>query len=236
MRIILLTTETLHHAHFARQLAAGAHEVLALIETETVLPPYDTAHPFEAARDEHERAHWFAGRQGKVTEFAESRHFADINAPEAVAALRGFAPGLTVCFGTRRLKGELIARGGEKLVNLHGGDPERYRGLDTHLWAIWHRDFSALQTCLHRVDDQLDTGEIVQCLPVEPAPGSGLHQLRQANTETCLRLVYGAIAQIEGHGALKTRKQTGQGRYYSFMPAALKEICVKRFAHHMKGQ
>jgi methionyl-tRNA formyltransferase len=234
MRVAILTTETLHHAYFVRQLAADGHELLALIEMHGVTPPYETAHPFEAAREEHERTHWFAGQQGRVTEFADCRHFADINSPEAVAALRGFVPDLAVCFGTRRLKGEMIAGGGDGLVNLHGGDPERYRGLDTHLWAIWHRDFSAVQTCLHRIDEQLDTGDIIQCLPVAPAPGSGLHQLRQANTETCLRLVGGAIDQLAVQGALKSRKQAGEGRYYSFMPAVLKEVCVKRFAHYMR--
>jgi methionyl-tRNA formyltransferase len=236
MRIAVLTTETLHHAHFVRELASRGHDVLALIETEGVVPPYETGHPFEAARDEHERAVWFGGRPGRVADFAESRTASDINGAEPVATLRGFTPDLAVCFGTRRLKADLIGASGDRLVNLHGGDPEKYRGLDTHLWAVWHRDFVGLQTCLHRVDDRLDTGEIVQCLPVQLAPGSGLHQLRQANTETCLRLTELAIAQIEAHGAVQSRPQKEEGRYYSFMPAALKEICVKRFAHHMKGQ
>jgi len=66
MRICVLATETLHHAYFVKALAARGHELLALIEGKSAVPPYDTAHPFEAERDAHERAVWFggAGRDG----------------------------------------------------------------------------------------------------------------------------------------------------------------------------
>ena len=48
-----------------------------------------------------------------------------------------------------------------KIFNLHGGDPEKYRGLDSHYWSIYHNDFKSLITTLHKVRPILDTGEIV---------------------------------------------------------------------------
>ncbi len=235
MRVCVLTTETLHHAFFARALAEQGHELLCLLEEGAITPPFETAHPFEKEREEFERAVWFDGRGASVADFAPARTFDDINAPKCVRALGDFAPELIVTFGTRRLREDLIALGGNRLVNLHGGDPEHYRGLDTHLWAIWHRDFGGLSTCLHRIAAGLDTGDVVACLPLSLERGMGLHQLRKANTETCVALVALALSQVENCGHLVSRPQRSKGRYYSFMPAALKDLCVKRFARHTES-
>jgi methionyl-tRNA formyltransferase len=230
MRVCILTTETPHHTYFTKALAADGHDVLALVEERVSVPRYEIAHPFEAERDNFERAEWFSGREARIRDFAEARTFTDINLPACLDSLTDFAPDLTVTFGTGRLRAEMIARGGDRLVNLHGGDPEHYRGLDTHLWAVWHKDFGSLATCLHRVAEGLDTGDVFACLPVEVAPGSGLHQLRKANTETCLQLTRMAVCQLQAEGHLTTRPQRQVGRYYSFMPSALKAVCVQQFS------
>jgi methionyl-tRNA formyltransferase len=232
MRLCILTTETLHHAQYVRALADRGHDLVALVEQGALKPPYDTAHPFEAEREAYEREHWFGGKAARIADFCPARSFDDINQPDCVAAVANSGAALVVTFGTRLLRRDIIAAGGARLLNLHGGDPEQYRGLDTHLWAIWHGDFSGLQTCLHRVDGDLDTGEILACLPVELSRGIPLHQLRRANTETCLRLTELAIEQMAAQGRLDTRPQRQKGRYYSFMPTALKAVCVNRFARH----
>lgn len=232
MRIVVLTTETLHHAYFVRELAACGHDVLCLLEQRSLSAPYEAAHPFEAERDDDERSAWFGGRGARIADFAASHEFVDINTSECIGKLAAFSPDLVVTFGTGRLKADIIVRCGDRLVNLHGGDPEHYRGLDTHLWAIWHKDFSGLSTCLHRVTIGLDAGDIVACLPLDLCRAMPLYQLRRANTETCLRLVLMGVLQIEALGHLVSRAQRGAGRYYSFMPSALKGVCVDRFARY----
>ncbi|WP_300302016.1 formyltransferase family protein [Ferrovibrio sp.] len=232
MRICLLTTETPHHAYFAQTLVADGHDVLTLAEHKRVSPPYETAHHFETERDIFECEAWFNGRQVQLADVADTRSFEDINAPESIKLLASHSPDICITFGTGRLRSEIIAAGGDHLLNLHGGDPEQYRGLDTHLWAIWHRDFYALSTCLHRVATGLDTGDILACLPIDIRPDAALHQLRKANTETCVTLARLAIHQLESTGHLLTRPQRQSGRYYSFMPAALKSVCIEHFARY----
>ena len=36
-----------------------------------------------------------------------------------------------------------------------------YRGLDSDLWAIYHRDYKNIGVTIHMVDSELDTGEIL---------------------------------------------------------------------------
>ncbi len=114
-------------------------------------------------------------------------------------------------------------------MNLHGGDPEEYRGLDTHLWAIYHNDFGGPVTTLHTVAAVLDAGDICLQDVVAVKPIMPLHQLRAANTDTCIRLARSALASFADLGTLPARKQIRRGRYYSFMPSPLKEVCRRNF-------
>lgn len=48
MRLVILTTDTLHHARFVEVMAQYYPIERVLLETTSVLPPYETGHPFEA--------------------------------------------------------------------------------------------------------------------------------------------------------------------------------------------
>jgi methionyl-tRNA formyltransferase len=115
---------------------------------------------------------------------------------------------------------------------LHGGHPEEYRGLDSHLWAIYHEDFNNLVTTLHHVDPELDAGDVVLQEQLALTPGMELWQLRAVNTRACVRLCALALASLTQFDWLPARKQVTAGRYYSFMPAEFKAICIKKFAKY----
>jgi len=228
MRLAVLTTETLHHAHFVRALNAGERSVVAFIEP-PVPARYETGHAFEIERDASERRRWFDGAQAAVCDFADVEACNDINS--AAKSVRSFSPDLTIAFGARIIKGEMF-RSCPLMFNLHGGDPCTYRGSDTHLWAIWHRAFDALKTCLHVLTPDLDAGDIAGIEPVPIARNMKLAELRAANTELCIALVERAISELSTSGRIKAFPQQGAGRVYSHMPAVLKDICVRRFERY----
>jgi methionyl-tRNA formyltransferase len=230
VRLAILTTETPHHAFFVREVGRRFAITQVFCETEGLRPPFDTAHPFEVRRDDDERQVWFGGERRTLEDFAPTRRVASVNEPAAVAALSAAAPDVVLVFGTGRLRAPVIAVQPRLMLNLHGGDPEEYRGLDTHLWAVYHRDFSALLTTLHRVAPELDDGDMVLQAPVALRGGMSLYELRRANTVVCVELATAALSAIAAHGDLPSRPQRRKGRYYSFMPSALKEICCRSFA------
>ncbi len=234
MRLIVLTTETPHHAYFVREVARRHVLERVLIETGGVSAPYETRHAFEDTRDAREQAHWFDGHEASISDFAESETFTSLNGADAVARLRGLSADAIIVFGTRRLNPEVIATCPDGMINLHGGDPEHYRGLDTHLWAVWHGDFAGLITTLHRVNPELDDGDIVGRQSITLEPGMTLADLRRANTEVCLALSLAALRDFATDGRFDSQPQGGRGRYYSFMPAALKDVCCNRFARHVE--
>ncbi len=232
MRLVVLTTDTLHHLRFVQEIARHVAVAHILEETTGIKPPFDTAHPFEAEREDYERSLWFPGGTPALSDVAPVSRFANLNEAAAVEKLAGLAPDLTVVFGTRPLSGAVIDAAGPRALNLHGGDPEAYRGLDTHLWAIYHGDFANLITALHVLDRGIDDGAIVATLPLALERDMTLKQLRAANTAVCIALVRQAVEALSETGRIVTRPQRAKGRYYSFMPAVLKEICVGKFAKH----
>jgi len=233
--IVILTTETVHHAYFVREMARVERIDWVLVETRTSVPPFETAHAYEARRDLHEQAVWFGGGAPGVGEFAEAWRVESVNHGSVIARLRQSCPHAVIVFGTGRLVAETISACGSTALNLHGGDPLGYRGLDSHLWAIYHRDWKSLTTTLHRVAPRLDCGDIVEQEHLALRQGMELHELRKLNTEACIRLATRAMKALAGEGVIRATPQQVTGRYYSHMPSVLKSLCVDRFAAHTRS-
>ncbi len=233
MRVALLTTETTHHAYFASRLREQLPLDAVIVETRAVTPAFDTFHPYEDLRDEYERDVLLGGHPTRLAQLAQTFVTDSVNDQACVTALRRLAPDIVIVFGTGRCGPAVIGAARVACLNLHGGNPEQYRGLDTHLWAIYHNDFDNLTTTLHFVDDDLDTGDVVMQAQLPLTPGLGLHELRALNTRICVDLASAALAAVRASITLPRRRQITRGRYYSFMPAVLKDTCVRNFARHV---
>lgn len=235
MRVLVLTTNTLHHAYFVRELVSQVSRLHVILETTGIKPAFDIAHQFELLRDQYEREEWFKGSEPTVGDFAEVTTCANVNDSYAVESAARFVPDITVAFGIRKAEPALIRAAGPRVVNLHGGDPEFYRGLDSHLWAIYHSDFKNLVTTLHILNETLDDGPIIGIRSVSVCRNMRLYQLRHHNTESALELMRAALEELRRTGDVSSRRQRQTGRYYSFMPTVLKEVCVKRFEKYCAG-
>ncbi len=229
MKIVVLTTETLHHCYFVRQLVRAHPVELVVVERRLAQPPFETRHSFEDRRDDYERAAFFDSREVMINQLAETLEVETAKDDETLQRLKRIKPDAVIVFGTGKLSRDVIEHCPQGMVNLHGGDPERYRGLDSHLWAIYHRDYSGLKVTLHRVNERLDDGDIVVQRPLPLRRGMGIHELRRVNTEVCVDVVRAALGQWGRDGGFASSSQRHAGRYYSFMPAVLKESCKSKF-------
>ena len=229
MKIVVLTSETIHHAYFVRELVKTFPVEQVLIECNVFTSPFETHHNFEDKRDEYERDIFFNKKGFLLKDVVSIKKFASVNDAEAVRYLNKLQPDIIVVFGTGKILPEVIQVCPQGIINLHGGDPEEYRGLDSHLWAIYHKDYGSLVTTLHRLNEKLDDGAIILQSKIHLAHGMPIHQFRRYNTEVCIKLTFSAFKMYEKHGFFASRSQRKYGRYYSFMPSVLKEICKRNF-------
>lgn len=230
MIVALLTTDTVHHAYFAWQVAARANLAAVLLERRRARAPFETAHPFERQRDEYERD--ALGDAAAFGDVARTSEHGSVNDPDAIRALRAVRPDLLLVYGTGPVSRETYGIARVAVLNCHGGNPEEYRGLDSHLWAVYHDDFENLVATLHHVDDGIDTGAIALQKRLALDRSTGLHTLRAITARACVDMALAAIAAAEG-GVVPSRPQRQRGRYYSFMPAVLKDVCVRKWQRHV---
>ena len=87
--------------------------------------------------------------------------FETLNSEDAIEILGSRNLSIGVVFGTGKLNPEVINQFSDYLMNIHRGIPQKYRGLDSHYWAIYHRDFNSVETCMHLAAHKLDTGKIL---------------------------------------------------------------------------
>lgn len=233
MKLVILTTETIHHTRFVQEISEEFEVESVFIETQIHQASFETEHPFEARRDEYEKDTFFGGKRVSLRDVSSVFEVDSVNSPEAIQELKRVCPDVVLVFGTGLIHPAVIEQCSSGMVNLHGGAPELYRGLDSHLWAIYHEDFSSLTTTLHRVNTRLDDGDIIleEQLPI--TRDMPLYQLRAMNTDVCLRMSLAALDMYSRFGTFVTRRQRDVGRYYSFMPSCMKEICMNKFAKHV---
>ncbi|RVU38548.1 hypothetical protein EOI86_04495 [Hwanghaeella grinnelliae] len=232
MRVAVLTTETIHHCHFVREIAKQVAHVMVFEERRPISAEFDTQHEFEAESDAYELKLWFDGKTPALGDYAPTHTYHDINDPDCIQKVREFDPDAIIVYGTGRLSEELIDVRPDRIVNLHGANPEDYFGIDTHLWAIYHKDFDGLVSTLHRVESNNDRGGVVLSAAIPIEPDMEMHEFRAANTEVCVQLVMQGLHMLETFGQFISRPQNRSGRFYGFMPSVLKELCKQRFERY----
>jgi len=235
MKIVILTTQTPHHAYFVQEVGKLFPLELVILERDALMPPFDVHHSFEERRDAYEREQFFNGLDRQMADLAPTESVASVNTRDSLRHIDRIGPDVIISFGTGKISKEVIARCPMGVVNLHGGDPQEYRGLDSHLWAIYHKDYKNLITTLHRLNERFDDGEIIFQTSLPIKPHMRLHELRRYNTEACVELSLAALQHFERYGRFIARAQYKQGRYYSFMPAPLKQICQEQFERYTQN-
>ena len=229
MKIVILTTKTPHHIYYVREVSKYYNISGIAVEKYGLKPPFDIHHPFEDERDEYEVNHLLDDKKESFDDYSKTLIFDNVNNNDCFNYISNLEPEIIITFGTGLIKKPLIEICPSGFLNLHGGDPQYYRGLDSHLWAIYHKDFSQLKVTLHRLNSVLDDGDLVEQALININKQSKLHELRSENTKICVDLTISALNKFYDKLNFESKAQKKVGRYYSFMPSVLKNICLVNF-------
>lgn len=224
--IALLTTKTTHHIYFENQIFKKFKKIINISESTFIKPNFKTYASFEKKRDIFEKKFCFSDRDIKFK--SKGYVVKNINDNIVLKILKENDIKYIIVFGTRKINNKLLKRYKNRIFNLHGGNPEEFRGLDSHYWSIYHNDFN-LYSCLHKLNHKLDDGDIVFTKKINLKNNIKIHQLRLENTYCCIQMVLKLISLIKNKKKIPSFKQKKVGRYYSFMPKEIKDIIEKKF-------
>lgn len=227
-KIIILSTDTLHHRYFFNKINDSGFFVEAiLLETTSVSPEFKTGPFFHDEEYLFEKDHFFKETRSDLDGF-EIKKVSAMNTSEALNILSESNPGFGIVFGTRKLSGKTIDCFEDGMINVHRGIAEEYRGVDSELWATYHGDYDNIGVTIHGVDTQLDTGSIIFQERLKLKKNMKIYQLRYYLTVIATDLVIKSL-KLYLQGNLEHVKQKKHGRYYSFMPYDLKNVVAKKF-------
>lgn len=229
--IVVLSTDTPHHRYFINSLEqAGIPLASYLFETKPLSPPFAVGPLFEYQEHTYELTEFFKNISPTLND--EKVHFCDyVGQSSAMELLERWKPDLGVVFGTGKLSRDVIGMFRDGLINVHRGMTQSYRGLDSDLWAIYHGDYESLGVTIHRVDEALDTGNLISQERMRLLPGMRVWHIRYYTTIIATRLVCQALKDYLTR-TLSDRRQVTHGRYYSFMPLELKKLVAEKFNRH----
>ena len=104
---------------------------------------------------------------------------------------------ICISFGASWIKEKTLSLLPTIKLNLHGGNIQNYRGLDSHLWSSYHLDGTGFLTTLHMLSLELDCGNIVHAGELDINQISELYMLRSINTKMANHLVLNALNSVE---------------------------------------
>lgn len=227
--IVLLTTKTSHHFHFINEISKISN-LFIIFENKILRSDFIIKSVYEKKQFLYEKKRWFDNKQIKIKKQLKFLNTNNINSIKAINFINFHNPDIIFSFGISRLRKDFLNKTNRKIYNFHGGDTSFYRGLDSHLWSLYHNDIRGLKNTLHEVDDKLDTGRIIFKEKLNLIKTKKLFQLRSINTELCIKLAKKFINLKK----IKKIKQQKKGRYYSFMPAVLKNLIEQKYPSKIK--
>ena len=217
MRALILTTKTEHHDYFIKSIHSALEKFWVIYEKKVIRFSFETNHRKIKKRHKFEQKYFKSHVKNKNY---KNIFVTNINNSVTIKLIKSFKPNVIIVFGTSILRKKIITACKDiPLINLHGGDPEKYRGLDSHFWCLYHKDFNSLVTTLHYINEGIDTGNIIQKIKVNNKPKISFNNLRIKNVENCVNLILKFLSRTKRGDFIKGKKQKNKGRYYSAFPS-----------------
>ena len=235
MKVLILTTESKHHTYFIMKLFKKFEVVGLVYERRRIVKDYPTGPIFEAEEQEFEERFFDKSLDGVSRDLPANLmertiEVHSVNQRGFAAYIRALEPDVAIAFGVGFIMPSVFSIPHWGTINVHRGIAEEYRGLDSDLWAIYHKRFDQIGVTVHYVDKGLDTGDVLAQEHISIEPRDEIFHLRYKTTLGATRLVSSVLSEFaERGGPLEGESQRRVGAYYSSMPLDLKQVAQSYF-------
>jgi len=233
MKIVILNQAKNHHKYLIKSLSEYFSITAIVVEKKPLEPKFETFHPYENEQDIYEKEVLLKNENINLSHYGDLYECENINDSKIFLTISKINPDVILTVGTNLIKKPLVDLCPQGFINLHGGDSQYYRGLDSFLWSMYHADFSRLVVTLHHLNNKLDDGDIILQKQIRLNRRLHIHKLRAENIKVCFELVKKSLSHFNVEGQFHSYPQKKIGRYYSFMPAALKDISIKKYNNYI---
>jgi folate-dependent phosphoribosylglycinamide formyltransferase PurN len=104
---------------------------------------------------------------GVISEFTAEYVTSNVNSLAAIKYISNYNADLIILSGTRILSAELLSNLDSPILNIHAGINPKYRGVHGGYWALVNEDEINCGATIHRVDEGVDTGEVLAYVKIK---------------------------------------------------------------------
>ena len=237
MNIVVLASHQLRHRYFISHL--NTHFSLSAIMIEKFLYPP----PYSFSKEEQLAWDWFFQRRKEyenknmgTSDYLPAKNTPEVhrippgqlNSPGTIDRIKAINPDLIVLYGTSRVRSELLKRYPGRIFNLHVGLTEYCRGSSCNFWPIYNECLEFMGATIHKVDEGIDTGEILLRESIDLSEEEDEQSLAGKTVILGTALMVKTIQKWK-EGSLTPIPQTEKGKQYfmrEFTPKAV--LRVKR--------
>jgi len=116
-------------------------------------------------------------------------------------------------FGAPILKEEIFSLPKYGCVNIHTGLVNKYRGVDSSLWALHNGDFDSIGATLHHINASIDTGDVIGMKTSEIDRFDNVDTIFYKSCQVGFNLLESHLDDIM-HGKTKSIKLKNKGKLY----------------------
>jgi len=120
---------------------------------------------------------------------------ADLNTPQVAKLVAGAHVDVVVYGGGGILRKPFLEAAGRHVLNAHSGPLPEIRGMNACEWSLL-LDIRPAVT-IHYIDEGIDTGKIVETIPLRVAPGDCIDQLRAKCVVLGIKGLCRAVSTLE---------------------------------------
>lgn len=140
-----------------------------------------------------------------------------VNGLDAVAALRSLEPDVVIQAGAGILRRQVFTIARIGTLNLHHGIAPLIRGVGSLYWALHERRPEWVGATIHRIDDGIDTGDVLAYAPVELGDDDSFPALFARVTEAGVTALLEVLERLDRGERWRVPAVSGDGHYRSTM-------------------
>ena len=227
MRVLILSTPTKHHTYFINKVAE-LHNICGIIYERKILKKdYPTGPFYDNLADKFEDKFFENEVPNDLSDDLKKKivEVHSVNNKHLQKYIKSMSPDLIITFGTGIVKPYIFNTAKWGTINIHRGQIDKYRGLDSDLWAIKNKDFDNIGVAIHYVDEDLDTCDVLSKGKVLLSNVEEIYHLRYHTTILATNMMLNVLEKFQyENGKIEGEKQTEFGEYYTAMSLEEKHL------------
>ena len=156
MKILVLTSTCLRHKFFAKSIIKKCQEIGYEVSCVFESKEYDTLNSeykelcfYDEDLEIDDQHVLLTCVQGKI------------NSRKVIDSINQYSPDVGLVFGTSILKKNVFELPANGCYNIHTGLVQYYRGVDSVVWPLVHKEYEKIGFTIHKVSAGIDDGQVV---------------------------------------------------------------------------